>query len=582
MSDENSDVEDEFEDALEVQTLPNTMDLMTAISEGKVAIHYFFNNKFYEAQEILKPWVGRSMYHTVGNATFNFLEAVLTFERKSIERASSSLKLSIQLCNYYRKKNTFSESLGKMVKKPNYDSYTPEELHAELCFAESLLLKALLTFIEDETLVSFIRAGLKIRSCYNSYKECNTILNSRSWGDDEPHKIHFESGVRIGIGLFNLMISLLPGRVIKLLEFIGFSGSKEKGLSELYLCYNLKSGLMHVLSVLALLAYNLIIKYFVSQEEGDLEFCDKVLNNQLTLYPEGAWFLYFKGRLELIQGNIKDSVIWYIKSWKSQDVWPQFHHICFWELTWANCMLGDWKEADVYASYLLKESKWSRTIYSYQKASIMLMNNEEDLTEDDQSTITSLMSNVPKWKQRIAGKSLPMEKFAIKKAERFASQNNHLVLPAFELLYIWNYFKIISKKWELCDNVYRIIDKCYKNFEINPDQYGKQFACDNSALILLLKGSCLRHMGKPLQAEQCFKDIISMEKNIKYDTYIVPFSLFELALIYKSRGNFEKAAEILEDAKKNYSGYSLDTRLHFLVHSELTEINSQKNRYVVT
>jgi len=45
-----------------------------------------------------------------------------------------------------------------------------DELHAELCFAEALLLKALLTFIEDETLVSFIRAGIKIRSCYNSYK----------------------------------------------------------------------------------------------------------------------------------------------------------------------------------------------------------------------------------------------------------------------------------------------------------------------------------------------------------------------------------------------------------------------------
>lgn len=30
----------------------------------------------------------------------------------------------------------------------------------------------------------------------------------------------------MGVGTFNLMISLLPGRVIKLLEFIGFSGNK--------------------------------------------------------------------------------------------------------------------------------------------------------------------------------------------------------------------------------------------------------------------------------------------------------------------------------------------------------------------
>lgn len=51
-----------------------------------------------------------------------------------------------------------------------------DELHAELCFAEALLLKALLTFIEDETLVSFIRAGIKIRSCFNSYKYVSLMI----------------------------------------------------------------------------------------------------------------------------------------------------------------------------------------------------------------------------------------------------------------------------------------------------------------------------------------------------------------------------------------------------------------------
>lgn len=30
----------------------------------------------------------------------------------------------------------------------------------------------------------------------------------------------------MGMGTFNLMVSLLPGRVIRLLEFIGFSGNK--------------------------------------------------------------------------------------------------------------------------------------------------------------------------------------------------------------------------------------------------------------------------------------------------------------------------------------------------------------------
>lgn len=111
-----------------------------------------------------------SLYHSVGYSVFTFLEAMLTFEQAHISLASETLKASLSICNRYRKKNTFGESLGKMVKKVNYEQFTELEAHAELCHAECLLLKAILTFMEDETLSSFIKASLKIRSCYNSYK----------------------------------------------------------------------------------------------------------------------------------------------------------------------------------------------------------------------------------------------------------------------------------------------------------------------------------------------------------------------------------------------------------------------------
>ena len=126
---------------------------------------------------------------------------------------------------YRRKSNGIVDSLGKMVRKPDYNQYTDNEVHAELCFAEVLLLKAVLTLCEDETLVSFVKAGLKVRTCYQSYRECWAILQERQWAN-ELHKKDFESGVRFGVGCFNLLISLLPGRVMKLLEFIGFSGNK--------------------------------------------------------------------------------------------------------------------------------------------------------------------------------------------------------------------------------------------------------------------------------------------------------------------------------------------------------------------
>lgn len=84
-------------------------------------------------------------------------------------------------------------------------------------------------------------------------------------------------------------------------------------------------------------------------------------------------------------------------------------------------------------------------------------------------------SDVPKYKQRIAGKSLPMEKFAVKRSQRFTNQNNRLFMPAIELLYLWNLFKVFGKRKSLCDNLYRLIDKNTKDLEKNPGTVINQF-----------------------------------------------------------------------------------------------------------
>ncbi|XP_049846348.1 tetratricopeptide repeat protein 39B-like isoform X1 [Schistocerca gregaria] len=570
---ENIDGDDEFQDAYETPPMSSSMDLESALNEARIAVNYFFNNKFDEARRTLEPWANSSMYHAVGHSVFTFLEAMLTFEHQHIEKASEALKQCMAVCNRYRRKNTITESIGKMVKKPNYDLYTAEEVHAELCYAEALLLKSLLTFVEDETLVSFIKAGIKIRSCYNSYKECANILHTRKW-NNESYKVHFESGVRMGIGAFNLMISLLPARVIKLLEFIGFSGNKEVGLRELQAGYQLHNSIRQVLCVMTLLGYHLIVLYVLSHTDGDLDFCDEILSTQLKMYPEGAWFLFFKGRLEFMKANIDDAIKWYISSWKSQNMWVQFHHMCFWELMWTNSVKQNWHEASEFAGRLFEESRWSKTIYAYQKAAMLCMLGD-DLTDDEQTEIEYLMRHAPQWKQRIAGKSLPMEKFAVKKSERYFSQGKSLVLPGYELMYVWNLFKQIGKKWEMLDSVYKRVDKVLRKLESTREE--GEYHADNKALVLLLKGTCLRLMNTPLQAEESLNIVLSLEKKIKEDLYLIPYAMVELALLYRSQNDLSRAAQLLEDAKKNYTGYSLESRLHFKIHSFQSELNTRKS-----
>lgn len=57
------------------------------------------------------------------------------------------------------------------------------------------------------------------------------------------------------------------------------------------------------------------------------------------------------------------------------------------------------------------------------------MLNPKELTSSEKRTIDQLMRDVSVYKQRIAGKSLPMEKFACRRAERYFLTGN-LIIPA--------------------------------------------------------------------------------------------------------------------------------------------------------
>lgn len=89
------------------------MDLWNALEEAKFAICYFFNNKFDEARTLMQPYAHSRMYHTMRNAVFIFLEAILTFEQQHIAKAGDELKKCLSVCQHYKHKSTITQSIGK-------------------------------------------------------------------------------------------------------------------------------------------------------------------------------------------------------------------------------------------------------------------------------------------------------------------------------------------------------------------------------------------------------------------------------------------------------------------------------------
>uniref|UniRef100_A0AAQ5YDL5 Tetratricopeptide repeat protein 39B n=1 Tax=Amphiprion ocellaris TaxID=80972 RepID=A0AAQ5YDL5_AMPOC len=492
------------------------VDLEAALKDSSAALDLFLNNRFADALALLRPWKDQSMYHATGYSSILVMQAGMTFEPKDMDAAMTSLGESLQTCQRFRKKTGIVESLTNLWYRQPVENLTEEEMHAELCYAEVLLQKAALTFLDESIIMESSLDRLKQESK-------PTVCFCRQ------------------------MLSLLPARVLRLMEFLGFSGDREVGLSELREGAA-SSSLRSILSTLTLLMYHLYITVILGEQT--------LLQQNQT---ENVW--------TSLQAQEK-----FLACIASQEEWRQIHHLCYWELMWAYSFEQNWREAYRYADLLCKESKWSQAIYVYQKAAILSMLPEEEVTKLRENVV-ELFRQVDGLKLRIAGKSIPTEKFAAKKAQRYSSSNPvKLVVPALEMMYVWNGFTVVGKRPRLMEGILSTLEKAEEQLQEDPNP--SEYHLDDQCVVQLLKGLCLRELGHLVQAEICFNHVISSESNIKHDNYLVPFTMYELGLLYKQKGDISKAITVIENAKTNYKDYNMESRLHFRIHAALNTMGS--------
>uniref|UniRef100_A0A4W3JEI4 Tetratricopeptide repeat protein 39B n=1 Tax=Callorhinchus milii TaxID=7868 RepID=A0A4W3JEI4_CALMI len=525
------------------------MDLKTALEESTIALNLFMNNKFSEALELLRPWSKTSMYHALGYSTMHAMQAAMTFEQ---------LYINIRLFNQY------------LLLEKQY------EMHAEMCYAECLLQKAALMLVQDENMINFLKGGIKIRTSYNIYKECQQIVEMTHNHVKTDVYSQFEGGVKLGIGAFNLMLSLLPSRILRLLEFIGFSGNREMGLSMLREGASVHS-LRAVLCVLTLLMYQTYITVVLGSGEGNLVEAEALIEPYIEKYPNGSLILFYTARIRILKGQFESAQQKFEECIAAQQEWRQIHHLCYWELMWSYIFQQNWLKAYQYADLLCKESRWSQAIYVFQKAAILSMLPEEDVKRMGED-VEAIFRRVEGLKQRFAGKSIPTEKFAVRKARRYNSPNPvKLVLPSLEMMYVWNGFAILGKHAELTERMLITIEQA--EAKLNKVQNPTEYQVDDECLVQLLKGLCLKYLHRPLQAELCFNRVVQSERRIRYDHYLVPFTLYEMGLLYKQEGDWNKARRFIETARNNYKDYSMESRLHFRIHAAM---NSLSNSPIMT
>uniref|UniRef100_A0A3Q4H7U6 Zgc:158403 n=1 Tax=Neolamprologus brichardi TaxID=32507 RepID=A0A3Q4H7U6_NEOBR len=482
------------------------MTLKECLDDCMEALDLFLNNHFNESLEKLRPRVNESMYHALIYATVLEMQAMMTFQQDDITNAGNTMKSAQEVCQ----RSGCRDCL---------------QLHAEVCYAECQLQRAALTFLQDE----------------------NMVINNET---------------RIYL-LCLQTLSLFPPRILKVLEFAGFSGDKEYGLSLLNdgaTGMNLRS----MLCALLLLCYYTFLTFILGTGEGEVVEAERLLKPFRLRYPRGAIFLFFAGRTEEIKGNIDEAVKFF------EDGCKQFHHMCYWELMWCFTYKRAWKMAYFYADLLSKESRWSKAMYVYMKAAYLSMLPKDEARPFGEDEV-ELFRQVPTLKQKIAGKSPPTEKFAIRKARRYkAALPVRLPVPVLEMMYMWNGFSMINKRPELTEGMMQTLVEAERSLLEAPG-----IAALFQTQVFLLKRIRVTLHWTSFQCRVCFAAIkLSSHYKIRFDHYLVPNCLVELSLLYIDQGRRDEAIKILHKAKHNYKDYSMESRTQFRVHAALAKLKA--------
>ncbi|KAI8343533.1 hypothetical protein BC941DRAFT_96099 [Chlamydoabsidia padenii] len=279
-----------------------------------------------------------------------------------------------------------------------------------------------------------------------------------------------QSGVFFGIGLLSLIFSLLPPKLNKLLNTLGFHSSRPFALRLLQQSYHSQDAMYSSLSALALLAYYTNLSSFIHPKLLPSSLTPatarEIVNAVKIKYPHGKIWKLLEGKLYRMEGCL-DKSVQVLRDCRRRDSicmpastlgdstsnskqrhsllmtmttsFPpqpqsmvselalQISALSVYEMGWGQIFLGDYFQASETFFRLESMNNWSRAFYHYIATCCLYGDEEYDKAAIDFIQIPRLLGRRRKSGTRL----LANEQFAertilqwIRQAAKIAAENN--------------------------------------------------------------------------------------------------------------------------------------------------------------
>ncbi|CAO3597426.1 unnamed protein product [Absidia cylindrospora] len=470
--------------------LLNADDQENQDAAAKLAMHYFFENRFMKAKHLFEQYAASDPLHSLGLGSMLFLKAIMTnddsLRKEGLEALLHTYDLTkaqleatvkeqsaffghslfqyAQHCYYYLKCGNHHLSSHPSPKRHNRQNrhssnQTQQEqgspfvangiLRAHVIKAECCLQMAILYLLEG-SYSGYVKCGLNIRRAYADYyfvwQEYQKMGQFYAGHIDKDTL----SGLQFGIGVVHLILDSLPSDIKRIVSSFGWEPEKQLGMALIQLS---KEGdrIRSPWASLLLLAYYTIITSYCPQILM-VEYTQpaiEILLEAQQAYPHSAFFLHFAGRTSRIGRNLPlstQSFLYAIEISKSDWAELDIFHICSHEIGFNSMMQTDWEEAIKVFDLLYDQGFWSRGVFRYLHGACLAMlglhtdailqfAQVPELITNNSSTMSTGSSNKYMNDRKTLRRMEDMERYVLQKVNFFESmgyQDCKLSLCALE------------------------------------------------------------------------------------------------------------------------------------------------------